>query len=999
VEDATIFVDADFDPLDGVTATDDTDGDITADITVSGTVNTAQTGVYYLLYRIEDSAGNSTQKARYITVEVDPSLIGDDMVPNGDFSLGWSLWEGEGGGVEGGYGTFAVVDEVLEVTITAPSWNMWEPRLSMRGITFEQGKTYLVTFDAKADAARSIHLQVGEILSAAPWFTNFKPGQEEIRDLSTEWQTFTYKFTMTEETNENGALIFEMGTVEGGVGTDNLATKIYYDNISIVESTPDPDTREPLISGADDLTILQGSDFDPLEGVTAIDNLDGELTLTLDNVTGEVDTLTVGAYTITYTISDEAGNEAEVERVITVIAINFIDAEQIVDGGFDSTTEIVAEVQDESNADITAEDIWYQYTAGWDGAAATFSIVEGAAVVDVTAAGNNDWGVMLKQKGVDLYAGNVYKLVFTASSTVERDMIAKVTDNFAQTFQLTSTPTTFEMVFVYDGETVTDVMGERILFLLGKTPAFAAGVVTIDDVALYIEGEEAPEFYYVDTEQVVDPGFDSTTEIVAEVQNESNADITAEDIWYQYTAGWNGAAATFSVVEGAAVVDITAVGDFDWGVMLKQKGIELMSGVTYRLVFTASSTVERDIVAKVTDNYFEIFELTTEAQQFEFHFTADADVTGERILFLLGKTAAFAAGVVTIDDVALHMAIDPTTLIYNDGANMVVDPGFDSTTEIVAEVQNESNADITAEDIWYQYTAGWNGAAANFSVVEGAAVVDITAVGDFDWGVMLKQKGIDLISGTVYRLMFTASSTVDRDIVAKVTDNYFEVFELTATPETFVFEFLYDGDDVMGERILFLLGKTAAFAAGVVTIDDVTLVPAINPAMVAFVDSTQVVDPGFDSTTEIVAEVQNESNADITAEDIWYQYTAGWNGAAANFSVVEGAAVVDITAVGDFDWGVMLKQKGIELTQGMLYRLTFTASATVERDIVAKVTDHHFEVFHLSTEPTEFSFTFLHTGDAVTGERILFLLGATPEFAAGIVTIDNVVLHVEQVVE
>jgi hypothetical protein len=247
--------------------------------------------------------------------------------------------------------------------------------------------------------------------------------------------------------------------------------------------------------------------------------------------------------------------------------------------------------------------------------------------------------------------------------------------------------------------------------------------------------------------------------------------------------------------------------------------------------------------------------------------------------------------------------------------------------------------------------------------------------------------------------MFTASSTVDRDIVAKVTDNYFEVFELTATPETFVFEFLYDGDDVMGERILFLLGKTAAFAAGVVTIDDVTLVPAINPAMVAFVDSTQVVDPGFDSTTEIVAEVQNESNADITAEDIWYQYTAGWNGAAANFSVVEGAAVVDITAVGDFDWGVMLKQKGIELTQGMLYRLTFTASATVERDIVAKVTDHHFEVFHLSTEPTEFSFTFLHTGDAVTGERILFLLGATPEFAAGIVTIDNVVLHVEQVVE
>jgi predicted Zn-dependent protease len=563
----------------------------------------------------------------------------------------------------------------------------------------------------------------------------------------------------------------------------------------------------------------------------------------------------------------------------------------------------------------------------------------------------------------------------------------------------------FEMVFVYDGETVTDVTGERILFLLGKTPAFAAGVVTIDDVALYIEGEEAPDFYYVDTEQVVDPGFDSTTEIVAEVQdaNAGYADITAEDIWYRYVADWDGAAATFTVVDGAAVADVTASGNNDWGVMLKQKGIELMAGVTYRLVFTASSTVERDIVAKVTDSYFEVFELTTEAQQFEFHFTADADVTGERILFLLGKTAAFAAGVVTIDDVALHMAIDPTTLIYDDGANLVVDPGFDSTTEIVAEVQdaNAGYADITAEDIWYRYVADWDGAAATFTVVDGAAVADVTASGNNDWGIMLKQKGIDLVSGTVYRLMFTASSTVDRDIVAKVTDNYFEVFELTATPETFVFEFLYDGDDVMGERILFLLGKTAAFAAGVVTIDDVTLVPAINPAVVPFVDSTQVVDPGFDSTTEIVAEVQdaNAGYADITAEDIWYRYVADWDGAAATFTVTDGAAVVDITAAGNNDWGIMLKQKGIELTQGMLYRLTFTASATVERDIVAKVTDHHFEVFHLSTEPTEFSFTFLHTGDAVTGERILFLLGATPEFAAGIVTIDNVVLHVEQVVE
>src|SRR6056297_2329114 len=92
VEDVTVYKDGSFDPLDGVTATDDVDGDVTADIEIAGTVDVATTGTYFLRYSVEDAAGNKREETRYITVEIDPSLVGDEMVPNGDFELGWSIW-------------------------------------------------------------------------------------------------------------------------------------------------------------------------------------------------------------------------------------------------------------------------------------------------------------------------------------------------------------------------------------------------------------------------------------------------------------------------------------------------------------------------------------------------------------------------------------------------------------------------------------------------------------------------------------------------------------------------------------------------------------------------------------------------------------------------------------------------------------------------------------------------------------------------------------------
>ena len=191
VEDVTIYLGVEYDPKTGITATDDVDGDVTANITAAGSLDTALEGDYYYIYTVSDQAGNVAQESRYIHVTVDPSTITDDMVQNGNFSNGTGFWTLEN--LEGAGGTFTVVDEVAVIDVTTASWNKAFPRFSTsEAMTIENGTWYEVSFKAKADLARSIDVQVGDLLDGAPWFTEFV--SDQTIDITTEWDTYTFKF-------------------------------------------------------------------------------------------------------------------------------------------------------------------------------------------------------------------------------------------------------------------------------------------------------------------------------------------------------------------------------------------------------------------------------------------------------------------------------------------------------------------------------------------------------------------------------------------------------------------------------------------------------------------------------------------------------------------------------------------------------------------------------------------------------------------------------------
>ena len=79
----------------------------------------------------------------------------------------------------------------------------------------------------------------------------------------------------------------------------------------------------PTISGTDVVNIRVGDAFDPLEGVSAADEEDGDLDASIE-VSGTVDTSVIGTYVITYSVTDLDGGNVTVARTVNVNEIDIV---------------------------------------------------------------------------------------------------------------------------------------------------------------------------------------------------------------------------------------------------------------------------------------------------------------------------------------------------------------------------------------------------------------------------------------------------------------------------------------------------------------------------------------------------------------------------------------------------------------------------------------------------------------------------------------------------
>ena len=84
----------------------------------------------------------------------------------------------------------------------------------------------------------------------------------------------------------------------------------------------------PVLSGVEDRSVVQDSEVDVLEGITASDDIDGDLTESI-TYESDFDVTTVGEYTVTVSVTDSKENTSTDSFVITVTERELTDEEKV----------------------------------------------------------------------------------------------------------------------------------------------------------------------------------------------------------------------------------------------------------------------------------------------------------------------------------------------------------------------------------------------------------------------------------------------------------------------------------------------------------------------------------------------------------------------------------------------------------------------------------------------------------------------------------------------
>jgi hypothetical protein len=119
---------------------------------------------------------------------------------------------------EGGKGTLKIDGDAAVFQTTETSTESWHVQATMSGFDFKEGKDYEVSFKAKADPARTIHLNA--MIDKDDWHPI---GLSEDIDMTKEWKD--YKFTFKAEgvaTESKNRISFMLGADKGTLSIKDL---------------------------------------------------------------------------------------------------------------------------------------------------------------------------------------------------------------------------------------------------------------------------------------------------------------------------------------------------------------------------------------------------------------------------------------------------------------------------------------------------------------------------------------------------------------------------------------------------------------------------------------------------------------------------------------------------------------------------------------------------------------------------------------------------------
>ena len=296
--------------LEGVTATDNVDGDLTSKIVVDDSaVNYNVIGIYRVKYTVTDAAGNEATNHINVTVTYEteaPVLSGvsdleiglNESIP--DFLIGVTATDNFDGDITTGIKVkFAAIDTSI---------------LGSHQITYE-------VRDASGNlTTQTVTLRVVD--NVAPVIAGYRNLTFRVFDTpSFLWRNITVN------DNVDGDLLSEIEIDASLVDMDVLGT---YDltysvtdtagnTATVIVTVTVKDFSAPEFTLIQTIYYLEGDDEpEYTDYVTAVDNYDGDLTDAISFDDSAVDLNTVGSYNIMMTVFDSSGNKETKVLVLVV---------------------------------------------------------------------------------------------------------------------------------------------------------------------------------------------------------------------------------------------------------------------------------------------------------------------------------------------------------------------------------------------------------------------------------------------------------------------------------------------------------------------------------------------------------------------------------------------------------------------------------------------------------------------------------------------------------
>ena len=287
----------------GYTAKDEADGDITSQVTVTGTVDTSKEGSYTLTYNVKNSSGKETTKERTVEVYIPSPVItlkGENpvkiKVESTYTDLGATATDEIDGNITSKITTTSTIDTSVEGTYEI-----------IYQVTNNLGKT---------STAKRIVIVYSEV----PTIT-LKGDSPTILYKGEAYQEAGY--TATDEVDGD---ITDKVKVSGSVDTSTSGTYILLYEVtnrygkkttvkrSVIVRAP---AIKLILNGESTVTLLRGTNYVEA-GYSANDEFEGDITSSITMDLGGLDINKAGTYTITYTAQNSGGDTASIKRTVII---------------------------------------------------------------------------------------------------------------------------------------------------------------------------------------------------------------------------------------------------------------------------------------------------------------------------------------------------------------------------------------------------------------------------------------------------------------------------------------------------------------------------------------------------------------------------------------------------------------------------------------------------------------------------------------------------------